>query len=114
MRPLQSVVEIIGTRKKHLGPRIDYAKVTMRVEPSGVFEVVDLVDEQDGSRRFGFPDKFVSGLLDALGVSRSEPDLALRVILTSADHHPIDSSPQAFVEAGRDAGRKLAEMLGRS
>jgi hypothetical protein len=111
MLPLQGPIEIVGERDKHLGPRMDFAKVTIHVEPSDQFQVVDLVDRRDGSRRFGFPEKFVCGLLDALGVSAAQTGLAVKVLLISADHHPIDSSPQAFVEAGRDAGRKLAEIL---
>ncbi len=111
IRHLKNLVEIVGEHNKHLGPTWAFAEVTIRVEQSANFELVDLVDEQNSSRQCGYPENFVSGFLDALGAISDPSELAIRLILSSVKHDPIKSSPLAFFEAGRDAGRKLAELL---
>ena len=103
-------VQVVGERDKHLGPRMDYARVCLRAEPSACFEIVDLVAPDDGARTFGFPETFERGFLDGWGVAGGAPRPGLRLVLQSAEHHPIDSSPNAFVEAGRDAARKLLRV----
>ena len=101
-------VVILGVQDKHLGPRMDYAQVSLRVEPAGCFEVVDRVDSNDPARGFDFPEAFTKGVLEVLDARGPRPPV--RLVLERADHHAVDSSPHAFVEAGRDAGRKLLTL----
>ena len=109
--PKQPVV-ILGVRDKHLGPRMDYARVSLRVEPAERFEVEDHVEPSDPFIDFGYPEAFTRGMLNVLDARGPLPPL--RLVLERADHHPIDSSPNAFVEAGRDAGRKLLDLYARA
>src|SRR6266700_4056814 len=63
---VESGIEITGERDKHLGALHGYAKITIYVEPSDHFEVVDLVESTNRAREEGFPDNFIFGLLDIL------------------------------------------------
>jgi hypothetical protein len=109
---ITSPILLVGERNKHLGPRIDFAKVSVRFKPSEKFEVIDLVGADDGARKFGFPDQFISGLLEILTANKNGPLTRISVTLMEAAHDAIDSSPRAFFEAGRDAGRQLLNVNG--
>jgi hypothetical protein len=112
-------MEIVGERNVHLGPRFDYARVVMDVEPSKEFEIVSAV-EVGNAARFGYDEatvdhimeKFIFGLLDEILTNEPGPIMRVRVTLKAADIDPIDSSADAFFEAGQDAGRKLRVALG--
>ena len=107
---IASPIVLVGERNMNLGPRIDFAKVTLRFEPSEQFEVVDLVGIDDGARKFEFPEQFISGLLVVLTANEGGPLTRLRITLMEAVYDAIDSSPRAFFEAGRNAGRRLLDM----
>ncbi len=111
-KTIPSPIELVGERNKHLGPRIDFAKVTVRFEPSQKFEVIDLIGIDDGVRKFGFPDQFISGLLDVLTANKNAPLTRISVTLVEAAYDAIDSSPRAFFEAGRGAARRLLDVNG--
>jgi hypothetical protein len=66
--------------------------VALRFDPSEQFEVLDLVGADDGARKFGFPEQFISGLLEVLTTNDSGPLTRIRVTLVEAEHHAIDSS----------------------
>ncbi len=108
---LKSKITVVGERNQHLGPRFEFAKVQMSVEPASSFEVVDALPANEELRQLGYPDWAVFGLLDVLTTAESSPLTNIRVILEKAEHHPVDSSQMAFRQAGRDAGRKIIESL---
>lgn len=109
--PIRSRITVTGERNQHLGPRWEFAKVRVSVEPAPSFEVVDAVPDNEELRQLGYLDWAVLGLLDVLMVAESAPLISLRVILMNAEHHRVDSSPMAFRHAGRDAGRQIIEAL---
>lgn len=113
-RPQESIparIEVTGERDKHLGPKIEYAAVTVILEPSHEFEVVDDVEGSENLQKLGFPDWFVFGLLDVLMTSRPLLLTKVKVTLKDAKYDRIDTSPRAFLEAGRDAGQKALAAL---
>jgi hypothetical protein len=108
---LKSKVTVTGERDQHLGPRCDFAKVQVTVEPASRFEVIDAVPAKEEARQEGYLDWAVFGLLDVLLVAESAPLTNIRITLERVEHHPVDSSPMAFRHAGRDAGRKIIEHV---
>ncbi len=104
---LKEPVEVDGLRNAHLGPRWEFAKVRMRVEPSDKFEVRFEIPRNEGSERAIYMDAAIMGLLDAVLVSESSPMIEIRVTLIGMEAHEVDSSPRAFRMAGRDAGQNL-------
>jgi len=110
---LKTAIKVVGERDQHLGPRWEKAKVQLSVEPAPGFEVVDEVPQDTQLETFGYPDYVILGLLDVLMVGLSTPIKNVRVTLIKAEYDPIDSSEMAFRQAGRDAGRKIIEALGR-
>ncbi|MBR1224188.1 MULTISPECIES: hypothetical protein [unclassified Bradyrhizobium] len=111
---VESGIEITGERNRRLGPLWECAKVTIYVEPSDHFEVVDLVESTSKAREEGYPDSFIFGLLDMLITLEHGPLIRIRVTLKTAEYDPINSTRNAYWQAGRDAGRKLAETVSRS
>jgi len=109
--PLNRRVTVIGERNQHLGPRWEFAKIEVSIEPAPSFEVVDAVEANEQLRQLGYLDWAVLGLLDVLMVAEAAPLSGVRVTLEKAEHHEIDSSQMAFRQAGRDAGRKIIEAL---
>jgi translation elongation factor EF-G len=49
------------------------------------------------------------GVLDVLFVSGQSPLKNVRVTILDAQHHEVDSSPNAFRMAWRDAGKQVQE-----
>jgi hypothetical protein len=109
--PLKSRLNVVGERNQHLGPRWEFAKIQVSIEPASSFEIVDAVPASEELRQLGYPDWVVLGLLDVLMVAESAPLSGVRITLEKAEHHPVDSSPMAFRQAGRDAGRKIIAAL---
>ena len=103
-------VRMEAKRRKHLGPTTDFAKVNIYVEPASDFSVIDLVSADSGVRKFGYPDQFIDGLLEILVSDEHHPLTRIRVTLEAAEYSEIDSTPRAFFEAGRIAGRQLLEL----
>jgi hypothetical protein len=106
---LRGPISVVGESNQLLGPRYESASIKVTVEPSEIFEVVDLVPPNEALDRLGFPDWAVFGLLDVLMVADSAPIRAVRIMIEEAEYHDIHSSPMAF----RQAGRMLAERLSR-
>jgi hypothetical protein len=108
---LKSRITVVGERDQNLGPRFEFAKVQVSVEPSSTFQVVNTVPANEELRQLGYPDWAIFGLLDVLMVAQSAPLINIRVTLEKAEHHPVDSSQMAFRHAGRDAGRKIIQAM---
>lgn len=116
---LRETLEIEGMRDAHLGPRWEFAKIRLRAEPCDHFEArVELGSKQPKFEREGYAESAILGVLDVLLVSGQAPLKNVRVTLIDGEDHEVDSSPNAFRMAGRDAGKKLldaaiAQMLKR-
>ena len=112
---LQQGITIVGHRDKHLGPRSEFARVVMTINPAEEFDVVDNVPCRNELESLGvaWPMGVVFGLLDVLMFSGFGPLYKIKVTLDDAAYHDVDSSENAFREAGRDAGRNLIEVVKR-
>ena len=108
---IKSKITVVGERNQHLGPRWEYAKVQISIEPAPQFEVIDAAPDDVEARKAGYLDWAVFGLLDVLMVAESAPLKNIRVIVENIEPHAVDSSQMAFRQAGRDAGRKIIETL---
>jgi hypothetical protein len=112
---LKGRVTVVGHREKHFGSQSEYARIVLSVHPAEHFNVVDNVPYRKELEALGiaWPDPVVFGLLDVLMFAEYRPIYKMQVILEDAAYHEIDSSENAFREAGRDAGRKIVEAIGR-
>jgi translation elongation factor EF-G len=113
---LTKPITVLGVRNKQLGPRGEFAKVQITLNPSSSFEVLDNVAERGALERLGvsWPDPVVFGLLDILMLAEPGPLYKVSAVLEMVWYHEVDSSLMAFRHAGRDAGRKVIEDLVRS
>jgi hypothetical protein len=104
---LKEPVEVDGLRDAHLGPRWEYAKVRMRIEPSDGFDVRFEISQNMSTKQSTYLDAAIMGLLDVILLAESSPLIDIRVIVIGLEEHEVDSSPRAFRMAGRDAGQNL-------
>ena len=107
----RSKITVTGERNQHLGPRWEFARLQVSVEPAPDFEVVDGIPADEEARQQGYFDWAIFGLLDVLMVAESTPLKNIRITLEKVEYHAVDSSPVAFRHAGRDAGRKIIESF---
>ena len=108
---LREPTEIEGLCDANLGPRWEFAKIRLRAEPSDRFEArVELGSKRIKFEKEGYSESAILGVLDALLVSGQSPLRNVRVTLVDAEDHEVDSSPNAFRLAGREAGKKLLEV----
>jgi translation elongation factor EF-G len=108
---LLTPITVIGERL-HAG-KSEFAKVQLSVHPAGGFNVVDSVTERSDLEKLevGWPEPVIFGLLDVLMSAEPHPLRNVRVILERVWYHEVDSSRNAFRNAGRDAGRKVIEAF---
>jgi translation elongation factor EF-G len=113
---LKQGITVVGHREKHFGPRSEFARVVMTVNPADKFDVVDNVHcrEELESLGIAWPMCVVFGLLDVVMFAEFGPLYKIRITLDDAAYHDVDSSENAFREAGRDAGRNVIEVAKRS
>lgn len=104
---IKSSVTVVGERNQHLGPRWEFAKVTVTAEPAAVFEVINKVPIGPELKALGFPDCVIHGVLDILMTAGPAPLSAVRLTIEDAAWDAIDSSEMAFRQAGREAGRRI-------
>ncbi|HEX7062334.1 MAG TPA: hypothetical protein VF200_10210 [Woeseiaceae bacterium] len=104
--------EVGGEHNKHLGPRWEFAKVRFRVEPhDGLdLQIQPLLKLQSLEQRH-FLTSAAYGLLDVLLTDLTGPVRNMRITVIDAEESTVDSNQHAFRMAGRDAGRKLLELL---
>ena len=94
----------------------EFAKVQLTVQAAKDFEVVDSVEQKNELGRLGveWPDPVILGLLDSLMKTDLGPIKNIRVTLEQVWYHEVDSTRNAFRNAGRDAGRKIIAVLDRT
>lgn len=108
---LTQAITVVGHREKHFGPRSEFARVVITISPAEELDVVDNVRYRKELEALGvaWPQCVVFGLLDVVMFAEFGPLYKIRVTLDDAAYHEVDSSENAFREAGRDAGRKAIE-----
>jgi hypothetical protein len=107
---LNTPVTVTGVWDRHAGPKLEFAKIQLKAEPAERFDVdTARLTDAPSLERDGYVSAAIFGLLDVLLTMAPYPLTNLRVILTAAEAHPINSSQMAFRMAGRDAGHKLIE-----
>jgi len=100
-----------GVRDKALGPRSDYALVIIRFEACNSFHVECDCENRSELEACGYFDSIVFGLLDVLMTASAYPVRNISLRIDRAEIDPIHSSQMAFRLAGRDAGRKIVDLL---
>jgi hypothetical protein len=92
-----------------------FRKTFQPISPAEELDVVDNVPCRKELEVLGvaWPLCVVFGLLDVLMFAEFGPLYKIRVTLDDAAYHEVDSSESAFREAGRDAGRKVIEIVTR-
>jgi hypothetical protein len=108
---LLTPITVIGERLH--AEENEFAKVHLSVHPAGAFKVVDSVPERSDLEKLGvgWPEPVIFGLLDVLMSAKPHPLRNVRVVLERVWYHEVDSSRNAFRNAGRDAGRKVIEAF---
>jgi hypothetical protein len=101
-------VDVEGIQDRHLGPRWEFAKIRFRAEPAEDF-LVEMGDLEPDALRKSYLDAAILGVLDIILVSASAPLKNVKLTVTAIESHEIDSSPNAFRMAGREAGKKLID-----
>jgi len=112
---LTQAITVVGQREKHFGPRSEFARVVLTISPAEELDVVDNVRYRKELEALGvaWPQCVVFGLLDVVMFTEFGPLYKIRITLDDAAYHEVDSSENAFREAGRDAGRKAIETVTR-
>ena len=87
----------------------------MTISPAEELYVADNVPCRKELEALGvaWPRCVVFGLLDVLMFTEFGSLYKIRITLDDAAYHEVDSSENAFREAGRDAGRTLIETVTR-
>jgi len=113
-RTLTAPVTVIGEWTD--GPKSEFAKVQLTVQPAKGFDVVDAVEQKNELEKLGvgWPDPVILGLLDTLMRADLGPLRNVCVTLKHVWDHELDSTRNAFRNAGRDAGRKIIDALDRT
>lgn len=108
-------ITVVGERRKHFfGAGSDeFAKIQMTVHSALHCQVEDTAPERDELERLGvrWPESTLFGLLDVLMFAHPAPLFKIRVVLEKVWYHQVDSTQNAFRNAGRDAGRRLLEKI---
>ena len=108
---LEKTIEVEGIRDKHLGPRFEYAKILVQIEPFNELDVILLNTDSMEDYQIEMLEASIFGLLDILLTKAPCPLKDVRITLKEFDIDPIDSSLIAFRYAGRNAGEKILDIL---
>jgi translation elongation factor EF-G len=100
-----------GVRDRPLGPRSDFAKITVAFEPASALAVECSAPNRSELEADRYLEGAVFGLLDVLLTAGTYPLRNVKLTITAAEIHPIHSSQMAFRWAGRDAATKLLEAI---
>ncbi len=87
--------------------------IYVTVDPADEFELIDNVPCRDELIKLGvaWPNSAIFGILDILMFLEFRPLYKVRITLDNAAYHHVESTENAFREAGRDAGRKIADAI---
>ena len=87
----------------------------MTIAPADELDVVDNVPCRKELEALGvaWPQCVVLGLLDVVMFAEFGPLYKIRITLDDAAYHEVDTSENAFREAGRDAGCNAIETVKR-
>ena len=112
---LAQAIRVVGNRKKPLGPHSEFANVVITIAPADELAVVDNVPCRKELEALGvaWPQCVVLGLLDVVMFAEFGPLYKIRITLDDAAYHEVDTSENAFREAGRDAGCNAIETVKR-
>lgn len=108
-------VEVDFTIARHSGPTPLFGRVLMKIEPHAIGTGIRFVDASDRSE---LPTDYISAVERAVfevaagGALIGAPIVDFTATLLGGVYHDIDSSPSAFVMAGRGAMRKAASDAG--
>jgi len=85
----------------------------MTIAPAEELDVVDSVPCRTELEALGvaWPQCVVFGLLDVVMFAEFGPLYKIRITLDDAAYHEVDTSENAFRQAGRDAGRHAIETV---
>ena len=109
---LKQPVEIEGLRDQHLGGRWETARIKIAIKPHDHFHVTaDSLANKEELDKHGYLDWAVMGILDVLLVSEAYPLKNVSIDFLEAEIHPVNASQMAFRQAGRDAGRRLLQIV---
>jgi hypothetical protein len=108
---LPTAVTSEGKRDQHLGPRWERARVRVRLEPSTRLEVQIGSSISQEAKDEGYAEAAVMGILDVLMTACPHPVKNVRILVEDLEIDPIDSSPQAFRMAGRDAATRALQQV---
>jgi hypothetical protein len=100
-----------GTVDRHAGPTWMRAEATVIFEPSGELglDLTKLEEKPEDADKFARI--FLFGVLDVTMIDKSPQISNFVVKFIKLRYDKIESSPLAFRLAGREAGRKLLELL---
>jgi hypothetical protein len=112
---LRKVLEVVGEQDRHIGPRWESARVTFRLEPHDGLDLrITTSSKLERMEELLFLTEAAYGLLDVLLTQPSGPIRDISIVIIDAESSETDSSKHAFRMAGRNAGRKVLEELGRN
>jgi hypothetical protein len=109
--PLSAPIALLGECRRHIGPTMQIASVEFVVVPSDHFDVVNEVALTVELADLKFPDYAIFGFLDVAMPMDSIGINSIKLLVKTVGVDAIESSALALREAGRDAARKLLQIL---
>ena len=111
-RKLNRNISASGECRKHTGPSIWFAAVTIDFSPNDKFEVGDRLKPEIAklTQDRGWYDYIVFGVLDVFLVSSTTPIRDFKLIIHEIDFNDIESNQIAFRLAARNAASKALDI----
>ncbi len=108
MIELSAQIKVRGVCNKHLGPMWARAAATLIVEPAETFAIDGVGPEDSSLERDVYGRSFALGVVEMLKADGSLALGRVRLTVSELEIDPVESSPNAFRQAGREAGRQAA------
>lgn len=110
-RTLLAPLEVTGQCDRWLGTMRQRASLRTIINPCDKFSVSNEVAPSADLIQARFPDMAIFGFLDIAMICDFFDAKSVQLVLKSVDFSPVETSAEAFREAGRDAAQKfLASM----
>jgi len=105
---MKGSIRIEGISDKHLGPRIEYARIVFECMPADDFEV-DFGEYRNRASVTEqlFLEAAIFGFLDIALLHEPRPLRSICLRVVQVDFDDTNSSQMAFRHAGQDAARKV-------